>query len=502
NIGGTEEEIWDSKKEILDYTHRVIDQMKGLSEIRNKKIQISPYYPYFMVHEMLDIYIKIENEWNFYQKFRLSSLIQNINGQWKVLHQHGSYPDSKTQEGEAFAVDEIKVENRKLKDAIKRRTIQLEEKNRELEIETSLERVRARTMAMENSQELADTASVLFQQIKGLGFEIWSCGFCTWQQNEISEVWMGADSGGLLPPMMIPYKKEPTHHDIYKASLTGAEAHEKIWEGKALNKHYDFLRTLPSVAVAIKQLEDAGLSLPTKQCYYVGFFKQGYLLLITKEPNAEMLDISKRFANVFEQAYIRFLDLQKAEAQAREAEIELALERVRARTLAMQHSDELADASLLLDQQVRGLGIETRGCAFNIYGEKESTEWFSSEMGTMPTYKTPREKVFLDYYDAGQKGETFLTKEFSGKECIDWYNYLCTLPIMGDGLKQMIAAGGSFPTRQIDHVSFFKYGYLLFLTFEPVPGAHDIFRRFATVFEQTYTRFLDLQKAEEQAREA
>ncbi len=373
---------------------------------------------------------------------------------------------------------------------------------REAQIEVALERVRAKAMSMQHSEELADTASILFQQIKALGFETWSCGFCTWKENDTVEVWMGADSGGLLPPMLLPYLKEPTHHDIYKASLTGADSHEKIWEGKALEKHYDFLRTLPSVAVAIKQLEDAGLSLPPKQCYYVGFFKQGYLLLITKEPNEEMTDISKRFAKVFEQAYTRFLDLQKAEAQAREAEIELALERVRARTMAMQHSDELADASLLLDQQVRGLGIKTRGCAFNIYGEKESTEWFSSEMGTMPTYKTPREKIFLDYYKAGQKGETFLTKEFAGKECVDWYNYLCTLPIMGDGLKLMIAAGGSFPTRQIDHVAFFKYGYLLFLTFEPVPEAHEIFKRFANVFEQTYTRFLDLQKAEAQARES
>ncbi len=35
------------------------------------------------------------------------------------------------------------------------------------------------------------------------------------------------------------------------------------------------------------------------------------------------IEILKRFARVFEQAYIRFLDLQKAEAQAREAQIEV-----------------------------------------------------------------------------------------------------------------------------------------------------------------------------------
>ena len=76
--------------------------------------------------------------------------------------------------------------------------------------------------------------------------------------------------------------------------------------------------------------------------------------------------------------------------------------------MAMQHSDELSEASFLLDSQVRALGIKTRGCAFNIYGENESTEWFSSEMGTLPVYKTPRENVFLRYFEEGQKGSTDL----------------------------------------------------------------------------------------------
>jgi hypothetical protein len=46
--------------------------------------------------------------------------------------------------------------------------------------------------------------------------------------------------------------------------------------------------------------------------------------------------VVKRFANVFNLTYKRFLDLQKAEAQTHKANIETALERVRARALAMQ----------------------------------------------------------------------------------------------------------------------------------------------------------------------
>ena len=82
------------------------------------------------------------------------------------------------------------------------------------------------------------------------------------------------------------------------------------------------------------------------------------------------------------------------------------------------------------------------------------------------------------------------------------YEYLCSLPGVGEQLLKMKAAGIPFPAFQIDHVAFFKYGYILFITYEEVPESHDIFKRFAKVFEQTYTRFLDLQKAEAQAREA
>ena len=50
------------------------------------------------------------------------------------------------------------------------------------------------------------------------------------------------------------------------------------------------------------------------------------------------MKICARFAAVFEQTYTRFLDLQKAESQAREAQIEAALERVRSQSMGMQNS--------------------------------------------------------------------------------------------------------------------------------------------------------------------
>jgi signal transduction histidine kinase len=170
----------------------------------------------------------------------------------------------------------------------------------------------------------------------------------------------------------------------------------------------------------------------------------------------------------------------------------------------MHKSEELGDLSLELVKQVQNLGIETWFCAFNIHDDHPdgSLEWGSNGEGVFPQYRTPKEGIFLEYLKAGERGEELYVKEIPETECKAHYEYLCSLPGVGDQLLQMKANGIPFPTSQIDHVAFFKYGYVLFITFEPVPEAHDIFRRFSQVFEQSYTRFLDLQKAEAQTRKA
>ncbi len=143
--------------------------MVGNAEIRNKKTQIIAYDPYMMVHEFMDLYIKVEGKWTFYGKFRLSTLIQKIDGKWKVLHQHGSYPDSHTEQGEAFAFDNLRKENTQLREAVKRRTIELEEKNSELKVETALEKVRAVAMGMKNRADMLKICKTISQQLKKLG---------------------------------------------------------------------------------------------------------------------------------------------------------------------------------------------------------------------------------------------------------------------------------------------------------------------------------------------
>ncbi len=382
-----------------------------------------------------------------------------------------------------------------------------EKQARETQIELSLERIRSRVTAMQESSDLFDIVVTMRNEFLSLGHEADYFWHMKWAKDNY-EMSMTAEDGGRLGMVItVPkfvheeienlYQWEKSDSPYFVLALNGKDAWDYI---DKMNTYGKYKLADPHAPTEEDILHLGGLTFVIARTTHgeIGFSLAGKI----DNPPKTSIEILVRFAQVFDLAYKRFEDLKKAEAQARETQIELALEKVRSRTMAMQHSDELQEASFLLDQQIRELGIKTWGCAFNIYGENESTEWFGNEAGVLHTYTVPREGIFKDYYDKGQKGETLFVQEFSGEACVKHYEYMSTLPVIGDVLNILKETNNGFPTFQIDHVVYFKYGYLLFITREHVLEAHDIFKRFAKVFEQTYTRFLDLQKAEKQAREA
>ena len=69
-----------------------------------------------MVNEIFDFYVLVDDQWTFYNTARISCLLNKntING--KVIHIHGSFPDSKAEEGEQINSEKIKAENIQLRD--------------------------------------------------------------------------------------------------------------------------------------------------------------------------------------------------------------------------------------------------------------------------------------------------------------------------------------------------------------------------------------------------
>jgi hypothetical protein len=70
------------------------------------------------------------------------------------------------------------------------------------------------------------------------------------------------------------------------------------------------------------------------------------------------INLFKRFLKVFELAYQRYLDIETAIAQAREAQIEASLERVRAVAMGMNKSDDLLSICEVSFKEFKKLGFD------------------------------------------------------------------------------------------------------------------------------------------------
>ena len=377
---------------------------------------------------------------------------------------------------------------------------QAEVQAKESQIQLALERVRARTMAMQRSDELPRAANLLFQQIQSLGMHAWSAGYCIWDEDKNAiTLWMSSE-GVIQQPLRMPLTEDPYLMHFREAHERGESFWVEDVGGKELEDHYNYLRTLPGVKESLDEIKAAGFPAPTFQIFHLAYFSKGFLLFITYEPVPESHDIFKRFGQVFEQTYTRFLDLQKAEAQAREAQIELALERVRARTMAMQRSDELMETAVVLFDQLKQLGEHIERALIGVVNEEErivdfwATRPDGSQMDKIQKFPIDEPIVMQKVYGAWRQQKKSIVIDLQGEELRDFQ----FLKARSSKLKRE-----SLGERRIENFVFFSKGFLGVINADAnTPANVELYERFADVFDQTYTRFLDLQKAEAQAREA
>ncbi|MEP7144240.1 MAG: ATP-binding protein [Ferruginibacter sp.] len=381
-------------------------------------------------------------------------------------------------------------------------------KNRELEIEAALEKVRSRTLAMHKSDEHKEIAMVVFEKLQELG--VASDGgaainiFTEGSKDFIQ--WIAAP--GYISSaryFFLPYSDTLILKEFWEARESGLDFFSKAYNFEEKNVflkyifEYSDYKYLPDeIKVALLATENYMYSHAFSK--HSGIFINRYNgIPITEKEN----DIIKRFARVVEQAYIRFLDLHKAEEQTREAQIETALERVRSRTMAMYKSNELADVAATVFHQLQNLGItDLRRSLLGIMNEEENIWrcWYTTVEG----------ESFASLLDMPADGHPVASEmKISWRE-----KKMIHVELTGETLKSWIqfilASGWQYPKGEAPPAQKFviyglpfSHGYLIAFTNENIlPAEVGLLKRFARVFDQTYTRFLDLQKAEAQAREA
>jgi ketosteroid isomerase-like protein len=395
-IGTSDGELFNNKKSALKYLKATIDQVAGILSKKNIEIKIARVDDSILVTEFFDAYVNIDNLPTFYGQFRATSVMKKVRGRWKIIHQHGSLPDSKAEVGETLATEKVKKENSELRDAVKRRTRELEQKNRELEIEASLERVRARAMAMQSSSELADLIALIQTELTRQDVNLMRSFIVLFDASGDSTWWMAGKGFGSLNR---GYHMPGSDHPPQKAYFNGWRKRESVWRyvlKGTVKKRWDNFIFKDTELAELPRTLVSGMR-KVKTTFLVASFNK-YGCISTGDPippTPSTLDLLLRFSRIFEQTYTRFLDLQKAERQTREAQIELSLERVRAKAMAMQSSSELADLIGMIHSEISRLDNNLDRSYIMLFEKSGGSTWWMSDdknLSLKRGYKLPYHK--------------------------------------------------------------------------------------------------------------
>ncbi len=504
-IGTSEGEIAHSKSEGIEFYKAQMAEVVGKVEMRNRSISAKPLGGMVLINENCDIYVFGELEWSFYSKLRLSTLIHETAAGWKILQQHGSLPDMRVQEGETLALEKITKENLELRDAVKRRTIELENKSKELEIEAALERVRAVAMGMKKPEDMLDVCRMITKQLEGFGVT---------KIRNVQTAIIDETIGQYLCYQYFPaynqttiedtlYHKSPVEHEMVRQMLASRDGH---FIGNLKGEELEAFR---SHRKEENQFPDPILDETAEISYSFLSIGEGGLGLSLYIPMEEkVLTLFQRFHQVFSLAYQRFRDIEKAEKQAREAEIELALERVRSTSLAMHTSQDLSKVVYVVFSELVKLDAQLDRCLIlTVNPQTRDITWYltgkegllSNNGFLVEDNPHPSHQAYLEGWRTKRKKWHYL---LAGEEKMNWdaYGFSQTgLTQLPDFIKADMAAVEAIHLS----ISSDDFGCLIASSLSPLSDAHAaIVERFSIVFNQTYTRFLDLQKAEAQAREA
>ena len=364
---------------------------------------------------------------------------------------------------------------------------------------------------MQKSDELKEVITLVINKLQELGMTMEGCvaGIYTFEEDSKDHIeWVASPQFTSALGIRVPYFNHPVINEFL-------EFHEKR---DTLNKTYS--RELKDSAFRVMYQLPELQNNPEIEKEWV-FGAEDYSLTVAFEKHSAVgiasfpskifsdneIAILKRFARVFEQTYIRFLDLKKAEAQAREAQIEAALERVRSRSMGMHKSNELKDVVRLLYKEFRILetGFDSVNIQLNLDSSKDINFWASVEEDVYPElYHLPYSElpIFEKIKNAfNSPGEGFFEYSSNKEEKNAFFSGIFKVqpvPLKRKKIIQnaegMVMMGWFHRHSGIDIV---RYNLKRFSEEEK-----DIVKRFAAAFEQTYIRFTDLQKAETQAREA
>ncbi|WP_147392167.1 ATP-binding protein [Algoriphagus lacus] len=501
-VGSTEAEDFFRKKDAVRFLQDTIDQVAGKVEMRNRSIRYQHLDHFVLIHERCDIYVLRESDWGFYAKFRASTLMEQQNQEWKIIHRHSSFPVSKTREGQSISIEKTTLENQQLRNLVNQRTAELEQKNRELEIEAALDRIRTKAVTMKQSSDMNRIFSKIFEELRSLNREFIQSCILIFIPEEKSFTWWTAnpEAADEIFHFRIPFLDHPAFHAFMKAwmerksrfyyQLSGEL--KKSWENLLFYK--TDLRRLP---IAMKR----NMMAPDQVHLYESFSEFGVLFVTCNEPlSEEKFSVLERFGAVFEQAYTRFKDIQQAETREKEATRQSSLDRLRAEIASMRNSTDLNRITPLIWRELRILGVPFFRCGVFIINEKDkkiqvylsSPEGHSLGVLNLVFNSNQLTTKAVDFWKKNKIYRQHWNK-------VDFTNWLASMIELGQVQNPETYQGAASPPESLDlHFVPFSQGMLYIGNSAPLSESElELVKSLAESFSIAYARYQDFEQLEE-----
>ncbi|MEZ5103941.1 MAG: ATP-binding protein [Draconibacterium sp.] len=307
---------------------------------------------------------------------RLSSVFEFSDDTWKLVHIHGSV-GVETENDDTWHLNEWKKKNEELQRLVDERTTDLEQKKRELEIEAALERVRSRTMGMQKSGELQEVINLIFIEITGLGVNMDSSYIITHLDKDITRgfaAWVSINELSYASKLHLAYIDHPLVHRFYSAWKEKESQFSASFTKSEKDRYFNHqFKHSPELSLITDERKRKILDGDGWSISWV-IMKDAAIIIQRYQNNPfteEEISIEKRFANVFEQAYIRFIDIQNAETQAREAKKQTSLDRVRGEIASMRSKEDLNRITPVIWRELQALEVPFFRCGVFIFDENK-----------------------------------------------------------------------------------------------------------------------------------
>jgi signal transduction histidine kinase len=376
-------------------------------------------------------------------------------------------------------------------------TAELHEKNRALEIEAALERVRERTINLRSSSELAETSATLFQELNDLGINAHRTGVGIFDDaHEAVDLWVTTVAGDQQVLRVLDYLSlhiHPVYENLIPARKQGKPYELTILRGDHVREYYQSLYTY--------------LAQPSNQFYYQEeffysfFFAQGILNVNTsKSLTEEEMSIVIGFARVLGLIYTRFLDLQNAESKTMEASRQSSLERVRAEIASMRTANDLERITPFMWKELVNLGVEFSRCGIFIVDEEKRIvhAYLSNPQGSplgvlhlnFDSLETTR--MIVENWKAG----TVYREYWSHQQFEDWVQSMVEGGQITDAETFQVSGNPSEALRL--QFTPFSQGMLYVGSLEYLhPQEIDLVKSLADSFSVAYARYEDFKRLED-----